>query len=253
MKPAILFGKVMHRRLIPKINAFTYGIYYLAVPLAQIDALPVAVDRFGLLSFYRKDHGARDGGDLREWLRPHLERHGIRADGGVLLVALPRVLGYVFNPVSFWMCMDGNGGLRAVLCEVNNTFGETHSYLCAHADGRPIEKGDWLTGEKFFHVSPFMQRDGAYRFRFQMDAENFGVWIDHLDPDGRLQLATALTGKLSPMNRPALRRAFWRYPLVTLKAIALIHWQGYAPAGQGRALRAETGAARRNDDYDGGH
>lgn len=225
LTPQILFGRVMHRRLFPKVNAFVYGIYYIAVPLSRLDRLKLPVDRFGLLAFYRRDHGARDGSDLLAWLRPHLAAHDLPVDGEVMLVTMPRVLGYVFNPVSFWFCLDASQTLRAVLCEVNNTFGETHLYLCAHADRRAIGPEDVLQGEKFFHVSPFLPREGSYRFRFNWTDDAFGVRIDHDAADGRLQLATALTGRLEPMTPHALRRAFWRYPLVTVKTVALIHWQ----------------------------
>ena len=215
----------MHKRFFPKINAFTYGLYYLAIPVSDIESLPIAIDRAGLLSFYRKDHGSRDGGNLKDWISSILRSKNIPSDGNVLLITMPRILGYVFNPVSFWLCFDNQKNLQAVLCEVNNTFGETHSYLCAHEDGKLIGPEDWLTGDKFFHVSPFLEREGHYRFRFQISEQSFGAWIDHHDKDGRLQLTTALTGKMELMTKKSLSYAFWAYPLVTLKAILLIHWQ----------------------------
>ena len=175
LTPQILFGKVMHKRMFPKVNGFTYGIYNIAVPLSGIDRLPLPVDRFGLLAFYRRDHGARDGGDLAAWLREKLAVHNVAADGETLLVTLPRVLGYVFNPVSFWFCHDRDRQLRAVLCEVNNTFGETHLYICVRPDHAPITATDTLHGEKFFHVSPFLPREGAYRFRFNLSEDALGV------------------------------------------------------------------------------
>src|SRR6202012_458830 len=94
------------------------------------------LDRFGLLSFYNRDHGDRSGSDLASWARAVLHSAKVtNADGEIVLITLPRVLGYTFNPVSFWLCHDKTGDLRAVICEVNNTFGETHSYICAHPDG----------------------------------------------------------------------------------------------------------------------
>ena len=84
-------------------------------------------------------------------------------------MTMPRMLGYVFNPVSFWFCRDRSGALRAVLCEVNNTFGESHCYLVHHDDLRPIEPDAWLDGRKAFHVSPFLPVEGGYRFRFRLD------------------------------------------------------------------------------------
>lgn len=227
----------MHKRLLPKVNAFTYGMYYLVFPLSKIDQLKdgwrFGVDRPGILAFRHTDHGDRTGKDLLGWIRGILSRYGIdSADGEVFLVTLPRVLGYVFNPVSFWMCMDHAGQLRAVLCEVNNTFGETHSYLCFHHDQRPIGSDDILTGEKVFHVSPFLRRQGDYQFRFLFKEGVFGTWIDYQDQDGK-KLLTALTGRLVPYNRHSRRRAFWRYPLVTYRAIFLIHWQALKLIGKG--------------------
>lgn len=230
LAPRILFGKVMHKRLFPKVNAFTYGIYYIAVPLSQIDMLAdgrrFAVDRFGISSFYRKDHGDRNGSDLTGWARGILQEQNVMtADGDILLITMPRILGYVFNPVSFWLCLDRMGSLRAVICEVNNTFGETHTYLCAMPEGDVIPDDIELTGEKLFHVSPFLKREGHYRFRFSFRDDAFGAWINFYDAHGRKQLLTALSGHFSTWTRASRRKAFWGYPLVTLKAVGLIHWQ----------------------------
>lgn len=222
----LFFGKVMHGRLFPKRNSFTYGIYYLVFPLSRITSLPLAYNRFAPLSFYDHDHGACDGSNLEDWARGILSDYGLKdADGEITLICMPRVLGYVFNPVSFWFCHDKEGNLRAVLCEVHNTFGERHTYLCAHGDHRPIGPDDALTGKKMFHVSPLLKREGRYKFRFNTGDDKLGVWIDFFNSEGEKQLVTSLTGKLEPMNAANLHKAFWRYPLVTLKAITLIHWQ----------------------------
>jgi hypothetical protein len=222
----LLQGRVMHRRHETKDNAFSYGIYYLSLP-AHARAHPdLAHNRAGAISFHDADHGPKTGADLGVWIDSILKDADLNGIiDKVQLIAMPRVLGYVFNPVSFWMCFDAQRELRAVICEVNNTFGETHNYLCAHADKSPIDGADWLCAEKVFHVSPFMTRDGQYKFRFSIQGDKIGIWINLLDDAGALKLTTALTGRLSPLTKSALRRAFWRYPLVTLKAITLIHWQ----------------------------
>lgn len=224
IKPRLFLGHVMHKRLFPKVNSFTYGIYYLASSLRSLTDMPMAINRFGVMSFYHKDHGARAGANLEGWIVPILSENGIIAHD-IVLVAMPRIFGYVFNPVSFWLCLDDQRVLRAVVCEVNNTFGENHSYLCMHEDHRPITGDDWLYAEKIFHVSPFLKCTGHYRFRFNLKEDALGVWIDYYAVDGRLQLMTALTGKFQPMTNESLRRMFWGYPLVTLRAIFLIHWQ----------------------------
>lgn len=230
MHPKILFGRVMHKRLFPKVNAFNYGIYYLALPLSALNKnlnnRYFKYERFGLLSFHTKDHGNRDGGDLAIWVRGLLSTYKIdKADGEIVLITLPRVLGYVFNPVSFYYCYDKAQKLRAVICEVNNTFGETHSYVCAHDDQRAITPDDNQQALKQFHVSPFLEREGHYDFRFKITDQKMMAMIDFHDDAGNKQLITTLNGTFEPLNKTTCRTAFWRYPLVTMKAIVLIHWQ----------------------------
>ena len=216
----------MHARLMPRRNVFRYGIYYIALPLSKLDACAIAQERFGLTSFYNKDHGPRDGLPLLPWARDILESHGIaEADGEITLVCMPRILGYVFNPVSFWFCHDKNQGIRAVICEVHNTFGERHSYLCARADRQPITSKDRLIAQKMFHVSPFLKREGHYEFAFDVGVNRFAVNIDYFNGEGQKTLLTSLGGNFVPLTVCALRRSFWRHPLVTLKAVFLIHWQ----------------------------
>jgi uncharacterized protein len=219
--------RITHSRSRPRKNAFAYRALYLILPLSMLgrDPRPLfAFDRFNLFSFHARDHG--DGKtDLETWARAQLARHGIsEADGEITLMTLPRVLGYVFNPVSFWLCHDSDHRLRAVIAEVNNTFGERHVYVCSHDDRRPIERLDWLTEPKTFHVSPFLTVEGEYRFRFDVEAEHFAVAINHYDADG-LRLTTAMSGRREPLTTARLLRAFALNPLMPLKVIALIHWQ----------------------------
>lgn len=225
-KSRLLHAKVMHKRLFPKVNAFLYKIYYLDLALDHLDSAPITREKFASMSFYNKDHGALDGSDLEQWARAILIDHDIlEADGQIRLICMPRIFGYVFNPVSFWMCHDKSGGLRAVIAEVNNTFGERHNYLCVHDDHRLIAQDDIITAEKIFHVSPMMEREGHYEFRFVDKDDKFGVWIDYFDAEGRKKLLTSLVGDYQDMSKATLRRAFWRVPFVSIKTIALIHWQ----------------------------
>lgn len=218
--PQIYTAKVMHKRLFPKVNQFTYGVYYLALPL------PAAPLPSRLLSFHAKDHGNRDSSDIEAWARNILADYGLNdLTQRIMLITMPRVLGYVFNPVSFFLCMDSEQKLRAVICEVHNTFGEQHSYLCARADHAPISADEYLGAEKLFHVSPFLPREGSYQFRFALNGNQLGIWIDYFDKVNNKQLLTSLVGKFSPLHAASLRYAFWAHPLVTLKAITLIHWQ----------------------------
>jgi len=230
MTSAIYTAKVMHKRLFPKVNQFTYGVYYLALPLDQLgrldDGWRFGVNRRALVSFHERDHGARDGSPLEPWIRGILAEHAAHvAITDITLITMPRIFGYVFNPVSFWLCFDASQQLRAVLAEVHNTFGEAHNYLIVHADGRAIAADDLLYARKIFHVSPFLPREGSYQFRFAYNPESMGVTINYYDAEGQLQLITMLSGQFNAFNRMNLRRAFWQHKLVTLKTISLIHYQ----------------------------
>ncbi len=224
--PQIMFGDVMHARLSPKTNKFKYSIFYVCLPLPEMKTMALPYNRRAVISFYDCDHGACDGSSLENWARNILNNFNCdKVDGDITLVCMPRVLGYVFNPVSFWLCHDKDKQLRAVICEVHNTFGEKHSYLCVKPDQSIITEKEIITGQKMFHVSPFLEREGEYQFRFETRAGKFGVWIDYYNADGEAQLITSLRGDVFPLNQKTLRNAFWKYPLVTLKAIFLIHWQ----------------------------
>ena len=227
-QPRLYLGQVMHRRLRPAANRFSYGVFYLGVPLSNVAALEnrwCSVNRANLFSFRFADHGAQDGSHPLEWIRALLRDAGIaNADGEVWLQTFPRVLGYVFNPVSFWYCQGRDGSLRAILCEVNNTFGERHRYLLAHENGEPIRQGETLAARKVFHVSPFNPVAGAYRFRFAPPAERSLARIDYHDADGDI-LHTSISGTAVPYGAGALLRAFAAYPWMTFGVIARIHWQ----------------------------
>lgn len=218
--PQIYTARVMHRRILPKVSAFDYGVYYLVLPL------PAAPVTGRLTSFHARDVGMRDGSDPTPWARGILAEYGIdHKIRNIVLITMPRVLGYVFNPVTFYLCQGHDEALIAALCEVHNTFGEQHCYLCANHDHAPITREQTMTAEKVFHVSPFLDRCGHYTFRFDLTDSKLGIWIDYFDSQGNKQLATSLIGSFSPLTRESLQQAFWRHPAVCLKAITLIHWQ----------------------------
>lgn len=224
------FGQVRHARLKPRQHAFSYPTFFLMLPLRTLHAqrargdVPVLPhNRRGAISFHDRDHG--DGSDnALPWLDALLQREGIAdADGEVWLHCYPRVLGYTFKPVSFWYCHRGDGALRCIVVEVNNTFGERHCYLLDAP-----RYGCELRARKVFHVSPFCKVEGGYRFRFMRtgaaDApERTVVRIDYDDTEGPL-LQTSVSGHLQPVSAHALRRALWQYPAMTLGVIARIHW-----------------------------
>lgn len=228
MASELLRGTVMHRRIRPAAHRFEYRVFFLRLQLSALEDAQnrlLSLNRFNLASFHFADHGARDGTHPLEWIHSVLASEGLRAaDGEVWLHCFPRVLGYVFNPVSFWFCHSRDGGLRAVLVEVNNTFGERHCYLLAHADGRAIEEGETLGARKAFHVSPFFPVSGSYAFRFGQAGGARISRIDLRDDDGPL-LLTSIAGRPLPLTATVVLRAVAAQPLMTLAVIARIHWQ----------------------------
>lgn len=221
-------GAMMHARHAPSANRFAYAVFTLCLPLSRLaDAASplLGINRPSLLAFYERDHGARDGTSLLPWIRALLARHGMHeADGEVVLQTMPRLFGFVFNPVSFWYCHDRDGALRAVLCEVNNTFGERHNYLVAHPDHRAIQPDDVLSARKVFHVSPFLPVRGEYRFRFIRNGVQRAVVIDYWD-GSVLMLSTRLAGRDLPLASASIMQALLRCPLLTLGVVARINWQ----------------------------
>ncbi len=228
---SIAFGSVRHRRLRPARNGFVYPAFFLRLPLRTLGQgdwpWRLLARNRGLFGILDRDHG--DGRPLVEWIDALLHDAGISdASGEVWLHTFPRLLGYVFNPVSFWVCERADGAVRAIVCEVSNTFGERHCYVLARDDGAPLAWGEPLTAAKVFHVSPFCAVEGRYRFRFLLTQregrEHFVARIDYDDAGGPL-LLTSIEGRLSPVSDGALLRTFARRPLFTLGVIARIHWQ----------------------------
>lgn len=225
--PQLFLGHVMHRRLRPAINAFVYPVFFIRLPvrdLASGNCFVFSVDRNNLLSFHQRDHGPRDGSPLLPWVENLLRQRGLPCDGEIVLQAFPRVCSYVFNPVSFWFCHDRTGALIAVLAEVNNTFGGRHSYLLHNADAAPLRDGQTLHAEKVFHVSPFNDIEGAYRFRFRLERATQSAHIDYDDAEGEL-LLTAISGKARAWTTRALLAALLRMPFLTAGVMFRIHWQ----------------------------
>ena len=221
MSTHVIAGTVMHRRMHPVANAFRYPAFCLRIPLSD-----ASWDRGGMVSFRTRDHGARDGTSLDAWARALLASEGIACDGDIVLYAFPRMLGYVFNPVSFWVCRDAQRQVHAVIAEVNNTFGEHHLYVLANEDGSSIASGQTMRSRKAFHVSPFCEVKGEYRFRFHFSEERWLARVDYFEDAAAKTplLATSISGTVEPMPRHAAR-LFWRYRWFTLGVIARIHWQ----------------------------
>lgn len=224
---ALYLCRVFHARLRPFRHRFAYRVYSLLLDLDGLDRLPwpLTHNRPGLLSIQDRDHGRRDGTPLRPWVEAMLAAHGVTLAGGAIrLLCFPRMLGYAFNPLSIYFCHGPDNGLRAILCEVKNTFGDQHCYVLPTPDGQQAGGDALLAHDKEFHVSPFFAIDGAYRFRLCVPGERLAVDIRYGDADGDLLVATQ-TGRRRPLTTRSLWSAIARHPLVTLKVIAGIHWE----------------------------
>ncbi len=221
-------GQTFHARHGGPGNSFRYGIDYVLIEDAEA---PVTGPRLfsrnagNLASVRDRDHGGAPGeGRGPVWVREALAAEGVAVPGlRIGLLTQPRLLGHVFNPVSFWLCRDGEGALRAVLAEVTNTFGDRHSYLCVRDGLEPIRPGDEIVARKVFHVSPFQDVAGEYRFRFDIGARRIRIRIDYRAGTGGV-LAT-LTGRRAPLSDAGLLGALLRRPLGSRRVLALIHWQ----------------------------
>ncbi len=235
-------GQTFHGRRGSVENAFTYSIDYVMLD-AEAERLRTPLlfgrNRAGLTSLWDKDHGgAPKSGAGAPWARAVLAEHGLAdiTDGRLMLLAQPRTLGHVFNPVSFWLAYDRQDRLRAVIAEVTNTFGDRHSYLCAHHDHRPIHREDTLTATKIFHVSPFQPIEGGYSFRFDIRPDRIGIWIDY--STGNEGVLATLTGKRQELSNLGILRAAFRRPLGARRVLGLIHWQALKLWWKGARYRA---------------
>ncbi len=220
----------MHARLNPFRHRFSYRFF---TGFFDIDTLAsqggshrlFSYNRWNLFSFFDRDHGPRDGSPLRPWVEDLLAQ--ARLDfvcGQIMLLCLPRILGYVFNPLSVYYCFDKAGELRAILYEVHNTFGESHTYVMPVQVDSKTGKTDPHDADKSFYVSPFIGMRAKYHFSLNDPGAQIAVHIRQTDDEGDLLLAT-LTGTKTAFSDRQLLRTFFAYPLLTLSVVAAIHWQ----------------------------
>lgn len=229
---AIYRGAVMHARFRPVQHRLQHRVFALLLDLSELTEIERSTrlfrhNRFGLLSFHDRDHGSGDGTPLRGWIDRLLLPLGIRLDGGAIRVlCYPRVLGFVFNPISVWFCHRTDGALAAVVYEVHNTFGERHAYVLpvegARAPGDPVVN----EARKAFHVSPFLSMDCAYRFRITPPGQSVAVTIRETEA-GEDTLVATFAGDRTPLTGRALLGAWAAHPLMTLKVVAAIHWHAF--------------------------
>ncbi len=231
-------GETFHGRKGAVTNSFRYGVDYLLLdPENARGPSLFSRNRRNLVSLHDSDHGGtpREGRGTA-WVREVLAAHRVPGADRILLMAQPRVLGHVFNPVSFWLCHDAAGGLRVVIAEVSNTFGDRHCYLCHREDLEPLTREDTVEASKIFHVSPFQPVEGGYAFRFDIRPDRIGIWIDYTVGNGGL-IAT-LTGPREVLSNAGILRACLRRPFGSRRVLALIHWQAIRLWWKGAPFRS---------------
>lgn len=256
--PAVYTGHVMHLRLRPRRHQFRHRAFSLLLDLdALVETRILKVNRAGLMSFQNKDHGPRDGTPLRPWVDARLAEAGEPPATRVFLHALPRVFGYVFNPLSVYFCYGSEGRLQSLIYEVKNTYGDQVAYVRPAGpapDGRHRQ-----TQSKSMYVSPFIAMEETYRFTLTPPGARLAIRICQgsgcQGGEGRGDtLIAAQTGTAAPLTDRALARALVRYPAFTLAVIGWIHihalrlwWKGltWHPYDAAAAFRtAPTGRPR---------
>lgn len=228
MTPALYVGDVLHRRLRPAAHSLKYGVYMLNADLDRLAELGrasrlLSVNSWNLLSFYERDHGPQGEGTLAERIRRLARERGLAWDGSALsLIAMPRLLGFVFNPLSVYFCRSADGRLTSIIYEVRNTFGGMHHYAAdvgAETTGTIHQAAD-----KDFYVSPFLPMEMRYRFHVKPPTDRFTIAIEDHDRDG-LMLTASMSLKREELNDRTVVHLLRRFPLMTLKVVAGIHWE----------------------------
>lgn len=223
--PAGLFlSRVMHARVRPVRRRFVYRVFSLFIdidaPSASVrDCRILSHNRFNILSFRDADHGRRDGAPLRPFVEDTLQRAGIASrPDAIRLLCFPRLWGFVFNPLSVFYCYE-KGRLRAVIYEVNNTFGDTHAYVARVDPDDPVARHE---ADKTLYVSPLIGMKARYEFALRDPRDRLSLAIRESTPEG-LVLTAVQTGERRPLTTWEAVKAVLRHPLMTLKVVAAIH------------------------------
>jgi DUF1365 family protein len=239
---------VRHRRVRPFEYELQHSVWYLALDVDEIGTVArrlrlLARNARHLLAFHDRDHLVPPSSDVAVGIRDHLAAEGIDATGWrITLIANARVLGYVFDPASFWLCHDATGVLRVVVVEVHNTFGERHLYTL-HRSGPADDAIFRATMDKTFYVSPFIDVSGGYVVRVREADDALRIAIDQGDGDGGL-LYASLVLRRRPLTDRTLLRMMLRHPLVTQKTIAAIHWHALRLWRRGATFHRHGAVAR---------
>jgi DUF1365 family protein len=223
--------RISHRRVRPRRHQLEYGAFYLLLDLDELDEIErrlrwFSVNRFNLISHFDRDHGRGMDESLRDRIERNLADAGIEPDGGrIEMLCLPRIFGYVFNPLTVYFCYGKDDEMLAILYEVSNTFGERHTYLFGIDEDSTDERGQLKHDcQKRFYVSPFIEVSGRYHFSIKRPGEKMYLHIRQADAEGPL-LDAWIHGQRLPLTDRNLVANLFRYPLLTLKVIAGIHWE----------------------------
>jgi len=222
----LYIGETTHHRFGPRPHSFRYRLFQMLIDIDRIETEPprsalFKAERFGLFSFARRDHGARDGSPLRPWVLQRMAEAGLTVEARTIrLLCFPRMLGFVFNPLSVFFVHDAAGRLEAVIYEVNNTFGQTHAYV-APASGLGVERQE---ADKAFYVSPFFRVEGGYRFRLSPPGERFEL-IVLKQVEGTPDFVATQSAARRDLTDLRLAGLFVGLPLMTLGVVLAIHWQ----------------------------
>jgi DUF1365 family protein len=238
---AIYAGEVVHQRFAPRRHRLRYRLFQM---LIEVDAAPAlgrrlrlfSHNRPNLFSLHDADHGDGERGSLRAFAERTLAAAGVSLPGGrILIQCMPRILGYVFNPLTLYYCHDGRGALAAMIYEVHNTFGQRHSYVIPVApDGAsPVRQ----SCGKAFHVSPFMGMDMTYRFTVEPPGETVSTVIQGLGPGETPLIFAAFKGRRRPLSDGQLLKLFGAYPLLTFKVAGAIHLEAVKLLAKGLRLK----------------
>ena len=226
---AIYNGQVIHKRFKPKVHYFRYNVFSLLIDLSELETIDkkisfFSLNKFNLISFYEKDHGERDGSSLINWVNKNLEKNNIPIqDIKIKILCYPRILGFVFNPLSVFYVYNLQNKLISILYEVKNTFGEQHTYIFK------ITKDENLVQNKCakkFHVSPFIEMDCNYFFRLLKPGDKISVIIDQYDKEDKILFASQ-DGIRTEFNSKELIKSYLKHPLMTFKIIIAIHYEAF--------------------------
>ena len=247
---ALYAGSVMHQRMRPARHRLQYRVFSLLLDIDELPALAkrlrlFSLNRFNLFSLHERDYGSNvagnDGAGLRAYVEQQLRASNLPTGGAIRLLTMPRILGYAFNPLSVYFCHAVDGTLAAILYEVNNTFGERHSYLIAVDPDGQSKQTIVQRCAKQFHVSPFLELDMNYTFRIDApDAQRKGLSIGVIASDTQGPMLNArFDAQRQSLSDAALARVFITHPLLTLKVVAAIHWEALRLLVKGVRLRAK--------------